>query len=341
MGKDIFNFLSDFPFHLVWVIRSKEGFGAANEIWNRKLNRRQRQKLSKDSIVTTFNNEVILTRDLALLANCDLIIESITEDLETKSGLFNELDHVAKPDIIFASNTSSIRISSLVPSERRIDRLIGMHFFYPLKIKNLVEVNLLPETSRDTIDSVSEFLQFAGRYHIFLRQSDHFLINRLILPLQAGVYNLHEENGIPFQLLDKIVKENFIPAGIFEFFDQVGIDIMYVAINNYTKLKEDFDFYQPLIGKLKKMIEEGHLGVKKGQGFYPYPKNQSSAMPSIDSATKKLITDKMYKWYLEPVYEVIAKGILTPQEINFIYSEYLGIDYSPLDLAVKMGFNVK
>jgi 3-hydroxybutyryl-CoA dehydrogenase len=341
MGKDIFGFLSGLPFNLKWFIRSKAGFESASEMWNRKLSRKKGFELSKDLKLTSLNKEITLTQDITLLEDCDLIIESITEDQEIKSGLFKKLDQIVNPIVIFASNTSSIPVSSLVPSEKRIEHFIGMHFFYSLKFKKIVEVNILPETSLDTIDSISEFLQRTGKNGIFLKQPDHFLINRLLLPLQAGVYNLHEEKAIPVQLLDRIVKENLFPIGVFEFFDHVGIDIMYNAINNYTIKIDDTDIYLPLLRRLKNMTEEGHLGVKTGRGFYLYPKHQSIVDPSINTAAKNLILDKMYKWYLEPIFEVIAKRILAPQEIDFIYSEYLGIDYSPFDLAVKLGYNSK
>ncbi len=341
MGKDIFNFLSDYHFNLKWFIRSDAGFESANETWNRKLSRRKGVELSNDSKISFFKKEIILTQDITLLDDCDLIIESITEDQEIKSGLFIKLDQIVNLNVIFASNTSSIPLRFLVPSIIRINRFIGMHFFYPLKFKNIVEVNILPETSQEAIDSVKEFLQVAGKYHIFLKQPNHFLINKLLLPLQAGVYNLHEEKEIPVQLLDRIVKESLFPGGVFEFFDQVGIDIMYNAINNYSKHKDDSDFYLPLLCRLNKMTELGHLGVKTGRGFYLYPKPQSIDAPSIDTAAKNSILDKMYKWYLEPVFEVITKGILGPKEINLIYHEYLGIDYSPFDLAVKLGYGAK
>jgi 3-hydroxybutyryl-CoA dehydrogenase len=345
MGKDIFYFLSDFPFNLKWVIRSKSGFESANEAWNKKLRRRQSAILSKDSKITSFKKEIILTQDMASLEDCDMIIESITEDQEIKSGLFKKLDQIVNSKILFASNTSSIPIRSFVPSERRIDRFIGMHFFYPLKFKNFVEVNILPETTEATLVLVKRFLSKTGKSFKVLPVPHHFLFNRLFLKLQAGACRLHIEEQIPVNEIDALIRENLFPIGIFEFFDKVGIDVMYTAVKNYSLGSVDIEFYKPLIESLKKLKAKKQLGVKTGKGYYNYDScdftKSNKGKNKLNKTKQQDILQKFYSWYLSPLFEAVSLQILEEEEALKIVNEYMGIEKSPFDLAKEIGFNHK
>jgi 3-hydroxybutyryl-CoA dehydrogenase len=342
MGTDIFYFLSDFPFQLTWLFKSQMKLEKAREDWIKKQQRALKYNRLDEDAYHEKLLQIQFTSDLSTLADCDLIIESITENYETKSALFRELDVVVKPESIFSSNTSSISIASMVPSNRRINRFVGLHFFYPVKIKNLVEVNILSDTSQAVVDILSAFLLTTRKFFKILPEPDHFLFNRLFLPLQSGVYNLYEEDKIPIEILDLLVKEKLLPFGIFEFFDQVGIDVMHTAVSNYTLGKTDADFYQPLIEGLKKLKEDNHLGLKTGKGFYNYmekkPRIDLNLSDYLDKTQRDIILKKIYSWYLSPIFEVVTNHILTRQETIYFVKEYMGLDKSPFNLAKEIGF---
>jgi 3-hydroxybutyryl-CoA dehydrogenase len=342
MGTDIFYFLSDFPFQLTWLFKSQMKLEKAREDWIKKQQRALKYNRLDEYAYHEKLLQIQFTSDLSTLADCDLIIESISENYETKSALFRELDVVVKPESIFSSNTSSIPIASMVPSNRRINSFVGLHFFYPVRYKNLVEVNIISETSQAVVDLLSEFLLTTRRFFKILPESDHFLFNRLFLPLQAGVYKLYEEDRIPIETLDLLVKEKLFPIGIFEFFDQVGIDVMHTAVSNYTLGKSDADFYQPLIEGLKKLKEGNHLGVKTGNGFYNYleqkPSTDLNLNDFLDNMQLDIILKKIYSWCLMPIFEVVTNHILTQEETVHFIKEYMGLDKSPFDLAKEIGF---
>jgi 3-hydroxybutyryl-CoA dehydrogenase len=343
MGTGIFNFLADFPFEIFWIFHSPSKMEKERALWLKKQSRslkysQQSEKKFHDKIA-----RIQFSDNLNSLADCDLIIESIAEDFEAKSQLFRQLDLIVKQDSIFTSNTSSIPITSLVPSDARRNNFMGLHFFHPVKLKNLVEINLLKESNETVLNQVSDFLSKTGRFYKVLNEPDHFLFNRLFLPLQAGIYNLHEQKQISIELLDMLVKENLFPIGVFEFFDHVGIDVMYIAVNNYTNGKPDAGFYQPLINSLKKLKDQNCLGIKTGQGFYNYSqkdinRNLSVSLPE-ELNEKEKILKQLYSWYLTPIFEAVTNEILTPPEAAYIIKEYMDLTTSPFDRAKEIGFS--
>jgi 3-hydroxybutyryl-CoA dehydrogenase len=343
MGTGIFNFLADFPFEIFWIFHSPSKMEKERALWLKKQSRSLKYSQQSEK---KFHNKIAriqFSDNLNSLADCDLIIESIAEEFEAKSQLFRQLDSIVGLDSIFTSNTSSIPINSLVPSDARRSNFIGLHFFHPVKLKNLVEINLLKECNETVLNEISDFLSKTGKYYKVLNEPDHFLFNRLFLPLQAGIYNLHEQKQISIELLDMLVKENLFPIGIFEFFDYVGIDVMFSAMHNYTNEKPDQAFYQPLVNVLKKLKDQNCLGIKTGQGFYNYSKKDISKNLSVSLSEKfndkEMILKQLYSWYLTPIYEAVAYEILTPPEAAYIVMEYMGLTTSPFDLAKEIGFN--
>lgn len=344
MGRDIFYFLSDFPFQLTWIIKSHSKLEKEKERWIRKKNRKQKifnepigeQKAEANSI--NFSNE------LSFLSDCDLVIESISEDFRKKPQLFEEVGYIIRPDAIIATNTSSISIRSLIPNHTWTSRFVGLHFFYPVKFKNLVEVNILPETSGSAIEVLSGFLEGMHRKFWLFNEADHFLMNRLFLPVQAEAYNIHKEENISYKLLDELVKDILFPDGIFRFFDYVGIDVMHNSVSNYLSFYQDKAFLKPLADKLREMKDNDRLGIKNGLGFYNY-KNELSpdASPkekTIDKSKRNHICERLIRSYLRTIFETNEKGILNQKDLEYILTEYTGIGKSPFELAKEIGFTL-
>lgn len=287
-------------------------------------------------------NRIHLGCDLKMLSACDLIIESISEDHRLKVQLFQELNAIVKPEAIFSTNTSSIPIPSLVTTENRSDRFIGLHFFYPSRLKNLVEVNFLKSTSKETKECIENFLKMLGKFHVFLSEQNHFLFNRLFLQLQAGIFRLHAEENHSVEVLDDLVRSKLFPIGVFEFFDHIGIDLMLTSITNYTNCLSDKEFYRPLLEGLKILKDKNQPGMKTYKGFYTHSKSKTKIdeqlIGAINDSDMERLMNKIYGWYLTPVFESVANRILTPFEADYIVKEYIGSHQGPLELAMEIGF---
>lgn len=335
MGKDIFDFLSGFDFQLTLVCKDEN----AVEFVRNDFLRKQKRLLKYASIdQKQFDEKMEKTHfssGLESLASCNLVIESITENLELKKSLFQELDDLLHPDCVLASNTSSVPLRELITNDKREKNLIGLHFFFPVAFKNLVEVNVLKNTSDDTKNRVKGFLEDIGKFSITLSEKDHFLINKLILYLQAGCCKLYSEGKMSVEDIDQLVKDHLFPIGVFEFMDHVGIDVMLYSVRQYLKTIGEYDFYQPLLRELEHLLLRGKLGVKTKQGFYSYPRQSEKHEASI--IDKTIFLNQIVGWYLNPILAVYRQGICSREELEHITREYLSAEISPFVLADEFG----
>ena len=193
-------------------------------------------------------------------------------------------------------------------------------------------------SAKETIDFVKRFLQRINKFYLLLPEESNFLINKLFLKLQAGCCMLHQKYGMEFYEIDALIRKHLFPIGVFEFFDHVGVDVMLYSVNNYIKDLTDKEFYEPIIEKLKNLACQGKLGVKTKEGFYNYNNTEPEREKINNSLNAEKIMEMIYSWYLEPVFEVVKKGICTREEIEHIIEEYMNAHQSPFTLAENIGY---
>jgi 3-hydroxyacyl-CoA dehydrogenase len=273
MGTNLFQFISGFPFEMRWIVSPDADTEKISRAWFKKVLR----GLNADIIDVPASermNRAVITSDPGTIHDCDLIIEAVTEDEQAKIELFRQVDRIASAACIFASNSSSILPSALVPSERRKGHVIGLHFFYPASLKNIVELIVPEGTSNEVIRSAKEFLQVIGRNYLLQNDENAFLLNRVFLEFQLEAWQISTEGLMTPAEVDALIHEKFFPLGAFECFDAVGIDVMLPAIRNYTGRYENKEKYQDLLTVLETMKREGRLGMKSGGGFYNHDEDQ-------------------------------------------------------------------
>ena len=203
------------------------------------------------------------------LADCDIVIEAITENLQTKRETFAALDKVAKPGAIFASNTSSLVITEMMTSTKRVDRFIGMHFFNPVPLMKLVEVVSTITTSPDVMDQAMKFATSLGKVPIRTSDRSGFIVNRLLVPYLLDAIRALEEGVGSVEDIDKGMKLGCgHPMGPFTLLDFVGLETTYYIANIMFEEFRERRFAPPPL--LKRLVLAGHHGKKTGRGFYDY-----------------------------------------------------------------------
>ena len=200
--------------------------------------------------------------------HADIIIEAIFEDKKAKQVLFQELESVAKPDTLLASNTSSIPLEKIASVLKDRSRLVGLHFFNPVAKMPLVEVVHSEDTSKDAMDKAQAFCRHIDKLPLPVKSTPGFLVNRILMPYLLEAARLHNE-GVSTAEIDKAAKDFGMPMGPLELADTVGLDIcQHVA----EQLAEPMGLVIPQT--LKNLTTQGKLGKKSGEGFYHYKKNK-------------------------------------------------------------------
>jgi len=213
------------------------------------------------------------TTDLNDMKDADLVIEVIIEVMDVKKKVFAELDAITKPDVILASNTSSMSITEIAAATKRPDKVIGMHFFNPVPLMKLVEVIRGISTSDETTATILDITKKLGKDPVEVKVDvPGFLANRLMIAVAIEAIKLYEQGIASKEDIDKAAKLGLnYPMGPFELMDLTGIDINYHVMDYfYKELPKENKWDPPLF--IKNMVRAGLLGRKTGKGWYDYSK---------------------------------------------------------------------
>ncbi len=250
MGLDIFNYLSDFDFNLVLHSLFEDEKDKLEKSFQKKISRQLKHSLI-DQEQYNFKSQFLITTNLNDFKDCDLIIESIIENKDEKKQLFKDLELIVKKDCILASNSSS-NLPSLLASNIPI---IGIHFFYPVAFKNVVELIIHDGLNSKITEQTKLFLSSINKKVFIQNEQNAFLLNRFLLDIQLKALEMVQQFKISFNQLDHAI-QNLIPDfGVFEMMDQVGHETMYNSISNYSKLDEDEKRFSFLLKELELKID--------------------------------------------------------------------------------------
>ncbi len=224
--------------------------------------------------ITANDKNAVLSRISAVtqnsaLSEADFVIEAVIEDIETKLRVFEGMDRIARPDVILASNTSSISITKIASKTKRPDRVIGMHFMNPVPVMPLVEVVRGIATSDETYQMTKELAESLGKTAVEVNDFPGFVSNRVLMPMiNEAVYCVMEGVGTA-EAIDSVMKLGMNhPMGPLALADLIGLDVCLDIMEVLHSGLGDSKYRScPL---LRKMVDAGHLGRKSGRGFYKY-----------------------------------------------------------------------
>lgn len=334
MGSSLFFYLTGFDFNLSWLCSSDAEKETAQKTFANKTKR-----LFRSGVITQaeFDARMVATKITASatdLKNCDLIIEAITEDAAVKRSVFEMLNMEVNPDCIFASNSSSITPSHLVPGQARKDKFAGLHFFFPVALKNTVECITTPSTSADTEATLLQFVIRINKTPFLQKESNCFILNKLFLDFQAGAYHIYLEGKLSYKDIDHLVKKHFFPIGVFEFFDHVGIDVMQSSIKNYIEDYPYKEFYAPLLSKMTELVNANCLGIKTRIGFYDYSSpgetgEQNQFSGKISQEDESSVADRLWDYFIGSVNDILKTSACTRQELSIAVMDYMEMEREP------------
>ena len=228
----------------------------------------ERKKLTQEQVETILC-ALSSTTDIAALADCDIVIEAVFEDLKVKHALCAELGKVCPPHTIFASNTSTLSITEIAAGSGRDERVVGMHFCLPAQLMKLVEMSPGLRTSEESFLTAWEFCKAMGQIPVKTKDNPGFILNYFLVPFNNDAIRLVEDGVAAPADIDRAIKTALgYPMGPLELLDLVGLDThRLVAEALYASTHEPRAAVPALV---KRMIAAGQLGRKTGHGFYSY-----------------------------------------------------------------------
>jgi len=225
---------------------------------------------AKSFVESSMANMNVATSANEALATADLVVEAVVENMTLKQKLFAEYDQIAPAKTIFASNTSSLPISEIAATSSRPDRFGGLHFFNPVPVMKLLEVVRIPQTSDQTYDAMVAWGNAMGKATVECKDTPGFIVNRLLVPYLMEAIRMVERGDASAKDVDTAMKLGAgYPMGPFELADYVGLDTNKFIMEGWSERFPEEPLFKesPLLNKL---VSEGKLGRKNGEGFYKY-----------------------------------------------------------------------
>lgn len=260
--------------HDVSAEACKRGFDAIRKNFDRMIQRGRFKPEERDRVM-----EIIKTAtDLSAMKKADFVIEAVTENEDAKIAIFQALDKVCDPDVIFASNTSSISITRMGARTTRADKVIGMHFMNPVPAMKLVEIIRGLATSEETYRTTQALAERVGKSTMTAQDFPGFIVNRVLLPMiNEAIYTLYEGVGGVTDIDTAMKLGTNQPMGPLELADLIGLDTCLAIMGVMHSVLGD-DKYRPC-PLLKKYVDAGYLGRKTGRGFYTYNEQGNPVPP--------------------------------------------------------------
>lgn len=275
--------------------------------------------------------------DISALADSELVIEAIVENLEIKQKLFAHLETLVNTNTILASNTSSLSIASIAASCQKPERVIGIHFFNPAPLMQLVEVIPAVQTNDNVLQKTIEIISDWKKTVAVAKDTPGFIVNRVARPFYSESLRIYEEGVADFATIDWSLKTiGAFRMGPFELMDFIGNDVNYTVTETvFTSFYFDPKF-KPSFTQ-KRLAEAGFFGRKSGRGFYNY--NEALPQPTEDMALAKTIFDRVIVMLINEAADTFFLNIASAKDIDNAMTKGVNYPKGLLVWADELGMN--
>ena len=269
MGNGIAQVAAEAGFQVRLFDKSPDGLAAGLKRIEKTLARNVEKGKNNQAVADEIRNRIHPTSDITALQDVDVVIEAIIEQIEPKKELFAELDKVCKPETIFVTNTSGLSITEMASASNRSEQVVGMHFFNPVPVMQLVEIIRGLQTNDHTFETAHQLAEQFNKVAINVKESPLFIVNRILTPMINEAIFVLSEGLASAEDIDKALQLGAShPIGPLALADLIGLDTMlFVAETLYYETNDSKYRPSPL---LKRYVRAGLLGRKTGEGFFKY-----------------------------------------------------------------------
>ena len=295
-----------------------------------------KEKISKEEGDAIFSRITPVVDLNDAVKDAELVIEVVPEIMDLKKQVYAELDKAAKPEVIFASNTSTLPITEIANTTSRPDKFIGIHFFNPPQLMKLVEVIPGEKTAQEITELTQDFVRSVNKQAVLCRKDvPGFIINRLFIPMVHEACYLQDRTGASLEEIDSAVKFTLgFPMGIFELADFTGMDVIHKAtVEMHLRDKKVIKPHKTV----EKMFDEKKLGQKSGEGYYKYSDDKYERVELSEELAKKCDPIQLVANVLNNAAWLITNGASDVEEIEKAAKLGLGLRKPLFETAKEIG----
>ena len=295
-----------------------------------------KEKISKEEGDAIFSRITPVVDLNDAVKDAELVIEVVPEIMDLKKQVYAELDKAAKPEVIFASNTSTLPITEIANTTSRPDKFIGIHFFNPPQLMKLVEVIPGEKTAQEITELTQDFVRSVNKQAVLCRKDvPGFIINRLFIPMVHEACYLQDRTGASLEEIDSAVKFKLgFPMGIFELADFTGMDVIHKAtVEMHLRDKKVIKPHKTV----EKMFDEKKLGQKSGEGYYKYSDDKYERVELSEELAKKCNPIQLVANVLNNAAWLITNGASDVEEIEKAAKLGLGLRKPLFETAKEIG----
>lgn len=281
-------------------------------------------KLQQADADTNASN-IQFVNNLYAFRECGLLIEAIIEDLQAKTDLLEQLEEITPKNVILASNTSSLSIASIAAGCDHPERVLGIHFFNPAPIMQLVEIIPAVQTDPDVVSTARAIINSWGKVTVMAQDTPGFIVNRVARPFYGEALRILEEGIADAPTIDWAMTQlGGFKMGPFTLMDFIGHDVNYTVTETVFKAFYFDPRYKPSF-RQKRLVEAGYLGKKAGRGFYNYEEGAPIPTPSEDPSQGQIILSRILFMLINEAADAVYTGIATEQDVDLAMTK--GVNY--------------